>query len=152
MPSDELTKLIDSLVEQKTFGLDALGPIKDLRDRAAKQEALLRTSADEIRELKTQGYQKDGQIARLANEVKDWTQRLAEIENRERKIFELEKASAVAVAQSDIWSNAFHSIFKNTVVRETINRDIPLTRNYGGTGGDYVERHQARTVVDRDTE
>lgn len=153
MATDELTKLIDTLVEQKTFGLDALGPIKDLRDKAARQETALNNANNSILEYRRDMAAKDAEISRLQSDINDWSQRQAEMENRERKVFDLEKASAVAVAKSEVWGDAFHSIFKNTIVRETINRDVPLVRGYSSSGGgDVVERHQARTVVDRDTE
>lgn len=149
--TDELTKLIDNLVEQKTFGLDALGPIKDLRDRAAKQEAALKESSDRIGKLEALGYQKDNKIKLLESDVRDWAQRQAEIENRERKVFELEKASAVAVAQSGVWSDAFHTIFKNTITRESINRSSPIAVNSSG-GGSYVSNYETKENVVRETE
>lgn len=149
---DELTKVIDKLVEQKTFGLDALGAIKDLRDKAAKQEENLKDAKREIDERRGAEIRASNEVKRLTFVVNDWTQRQAELENRERKVFDLEKASAVAVAESKVWDRAFSSIFKNTIVREQINRDIPVTRNYGGSGGDVIERHNIKTVVDRETE
>lgn len=150
--TDELTKLIDNLVEQKTFGLDALGPIKDLRDKAATQESQLRASQREVQQNQNDLRARDVQIANLRAEVKDWTQRTAELENRERKVFDLEKASAVAMASSAVWSDAFHSIFKNTIVREGVQHSTPIATQLQGTGGSYVQNYETRQAVVRETE
>ena len=42
MSSYELTKAIDALVEKRTFSLDALEAIKQLRDKAEEQEVTLK--------------------------------------------------------------------------------------------------------------
>jgi hypothetical protein len=150
--ADDLTKFIDALVEKKTFGLEALGGVKELRDKAVRLEADLSRANQRIADFAQEVAAANRVIEHRDSDIRSWTQRQAELENRERKIFDLEKASAVAVAQSAVWDDAFHSIFRNSIVRETINRSVPLTRTYPGGSGDYVERHKSEETIERERE
>lgn len=149
---NQLSNLIDKMVQEKTFSLDALTAIQKLRESALEMErtiALLREDREAQRivgeELNRKLHEANLQLANIAIREKS-------VEEREAKIFALEKSEAVANAKSSTLDSMFDRIFRNTIVRETINRDVPLTRSYGNNAGDTVERHQVRTTVDTQKE
>jgi len=55
----------------------------------------------------------------------------AERRARSNDLAQSEKKVAVAEAQSVVWSDAFHTIFRNTVVRENTSRSVSLMHPQG---------------------
>lgn len=149
---DDLTKLIDTLVQQKTFSLDAVGSIKELRDKAADLETKLKKAEEYGKRRDMELQQNAATIGARDLQVKRWETREKELSEREAKVTDLEKSTAVAQAESHVMRDVFHTIFRNTIVRETTNRDVPVVRNYAGGSGDYVEHRIAKTEVARETE
>lgn len=126
MASEALTALIDDLIREKTFSLEAVDAIKALRDKAKALEDGLYVSRTDLEKER-------GKVTTLESEKSAWkaresavASRDAAVAEREKKITELEKSSAVAAAKSEIWSDAFHTIFKNTVVRRNVSSNVPL--------------------------
>lgn len=133
MSQTDLTNMINKLVEEKTFGLDALPAVQKLRDKATELEnansLLLKQLADSVSErtLLT------NKLTDTRSTITEWIQRNAELENRERKVTELEKNTAVAAAQSSVLSHVLDAMLKNTIIRESITKQVPVS-NTSGTG------------------
>lgn len=136
--SNDLLNAIDRLVEEKTFNLDALDAIKNLRNQAESLEE----RRDEL----------VGMCERYRSEIKGLTDRIAELEkqsasltstvamHKEREqeadeaIYAAEKHRAVAEAYKD----AMNIVFKPNAVRERVHQNIPVPMNYSNNGNGYT--------------
>ena len=127
----ELTILIDKLVTEKTFSLDALDAIKILRDKATAQDEF-------IAEMKQQAQQKHADFLavtkdrdRLFEAEATLAARAFKVSEREEKVTSLEKAAAVAEAKAAALGHCFDTVFRNTVFREMSNRAVANHSNGG---------------------
>lgn len=147
---DELTKAIDKLVEQKTFSLDAVGAIKDLRDKASSCETRLKSAEERIAAREMELRQRDSTIVARDAEIKKWADREAAIVAREAKMAELEQRAAVEWAKAQVWDSCFARLFGNRVVRETVTSSVPIEQSYSGGGGSFVSHHTKTDQVVRE--
>ena len=72
----------------------------------------------------------------LDHKVSEFTRRETAIQDREEAVWkreaamaDLEKRTAVAEAKADVRKEVFDTIFRNTIVRENINRSVSETVN-----------------------
>lgn len=137
----ELTDLVDRLVQERTFSLEAAGPIKDLRDKADALQKQVNSLRRELEEKKYEANRLEAKISGQKAEIEAWGKREADLRTREGRAADLEKALAVAEAKHQTVDLCFSRLFANRVVREHVQDSIPVVRNYGGSGGDCVERH-----------
>lgn len=149
MPMNDLTTMIENVVREKTFSLDAVQAIEEIRKKAAKLEADLETSRSE-----TKNY--GAQLSTAKAEIAEWSIRSSAIDardkavaEREKKITELEKTSAVAAAESSILRGVVDKVFANRTVRESILTDQPVA--YTASGSTYPSTHyqQKRDNIER---
>ncbi|SFT11580.1 hypothetical protein [Methylobacterium sp. yr668] len=122
----KLATAIDELVEKRTFGLDALGAIKGLRDKAIEQDA-------RIDELLARVEERDQVIGGLRHEkaqvqaaLDAMKAREAEMSAREAKTRDLELKEASATARATAYGEVFGTIFRNVTVRENAIRQLPF--------------------------
>lgn len=98
-PTEELLDQIDAIVKGKTFSLEAVGAVEQLRETAknantkivdleAKISCLAHDAAKHLKELETQGIQ-----------LTAWVKRESELLAREAKMVDLEKSEAKAIAR-----------------------------------------------------
>jgi len=108
----DLTTLIEKLVEEKTFSLDAVAAIQTIRQKAVdleKQLSQALTSADAYKDkLDAITFEHSRLIARENSVIE-----------REKKMVELEKAVAVSDAVRAAQKDMFDRMFANRVVRES---------------------------------
>lgn len=131
MSDNSLTTLINDLVEQKTFSLEALSSIKELRDKATilenQNEYLkdsIKSSEERIETLKQR--LRESEEAHIVASAKINT-----LKEREKKatesIYQAEKHKAVAEAYKD----AMTIVFKPNVVREAVAKNVPVSGPVG---------------------
>lgn len=145
--TDNLTAAIDELILGKTFSLDGVEAIKKLRDRAAVLDAQLATAQAQNSDLSKQLSNSREQVATLTANASAVTLREATVMVRESKITELEKSAAVSAAKSDVYSTVFNTIFRNTVVRESMTKQVAVPYSGGG-----ASMQQVNESMSRDTE
>lgn len=138
--TNDLTRAIDALVEQKTFSLDALEAIKALRDKAGELEKNAAAQATTITRLGEEVVEARRQNEAHLQRKGAIDKRETDVAARELKIGELEKSAAVTAAVSATWSACFDKLFANRIVRERLQTSVPIERQYPG-GGNYVEQH-----------
>lgn len=122
----KLMQQIAALIHEKTFTAEAIEGIKLLHEECKKLEANAFIQAERIDTL-----ERDKKAFMLAYdkaqvELKEFRDREGNLVNREARVTELEKTTAVASGKLEAFSDAFHTIFKNTVVRESITGSIPV--------------------------
>ncbi len=114
----ELLEALDKLVEEKTFSLDAIKKIDDVRSKADLLSS---------------------ELTVLRGELEKWVETHQERESvlveREGKITGLEKATAVSQAESALAIKMFETIFKPVTLRREIQRLVarPSDDGYSST-------------------
>lgn len=121
-----LTKAIDEIVNEKTFTVEAVDAIKNLRDRAEILERNLEAA-------EKKGDLQDKVITDLNKSVDIFKTREAELTKREREVTEreknmitLEKTTAVAEAKAGVWDECLKRLLGNRILRENFNKSIPV--------------------------
>lgn len=151
--ADDILKMIDKAVEEKTFSLEGLGAVQKIKEQAGilqKRVDQLDGDLEQSRrfnsELKTVISARDAEIAVLKG-------REDALKNREAKMFELEKATAVAEAVRLTFDTMFTRMFANRQYRENItdshSKAIPPA---AGSGNSYPTMHteSATRTVERE--
>lgn len=136
--SNELTTLIDKLVTEKTFSVDGVKAIEQLRQKAAAQEDKIGLLEIAAKELKRTYDMIEADRQRLRGKEDTFIKREAELVAREAKVAEHEKTAAVAVAKADAFMFALTTVFKPNTVRETIMKSTPMLQQYAGGGSNIT--------------
>jgi len=134
-----LVAAIDDLVEKKTFSLDALKAIQDLR---AKAEKSLETEAQNAAKITSQA----DNLSKLSAEINAWQSKDAALKaredavaKREAAITRLELETAVANAGMNVMRETVSMFLRNRVVREDIVSSTPVGVPGGGGGPGYIQ-------------
>ena len=143
--SNELTILIDKLVEDKTFSLEGVKAITQLKDKAILQEK-------KIEELES--YKKDAfiQILTIENDKKDLESKLRNIEEREKKVRDQEIAIEVIKTKLDMLNatkkdlfDLVGMIFKSPIIRENVIGNVPVSPGPNGQYPVTIPTNQSTT-------
>jgi len=121
-----LTSYIDKVVHEKTFSLEAVQAINDIKEHATTLEVNLKNRTNDLERRKWEINQHEAKIHSLETQVKDWQKREADLKAREVKITELEKDRAVAIAVQSNSMECMRMMLANRIVRENIQESIPL--------------------------
>jgi len=142
----ELIDLIDRMVVEKTFSLDALEVVKKLKEKAEKLESDLKSANAAATNWKQSLDARKAEVLQLQAEIAWWVKRENDLKSRELQITALEQK--VAVAEARYWTqNETVSMFlKLPSVRrnitETIGHVVPPS---GGLTYPTVYQAQDRT-------
>jgi len=125
MSTQNLLKMIDELVEKKTFSLDAIEAVKKMRDEAKQlADQVVKLEADgQLKEAKLQSY--SAEIIKLRSNESDVTQREGAVAKRELTVVELDKKTAVAEAVTVAVKECFGLVFRNLELRSTMFGQAP---------------------------
>jgi hypothetical protein len=120
----ELLELIGKLVEEKTFSLEGAKAIASLKSSVQANNAKLKEY-----EVKVDLYVKDNercraQVKALNDTIEEYKKREEEIKKRENYLSQQDLRMAVAEARSNVMDNVFQTIFKNTIIRENIQKKV----------------------------
>lgn len=141
---DELTKLIDQMVHEKTFSMEGVEAVKALRDQAValedQVENLLQDHENDKRDL--DGFK--AKVLRLEKEGSDLRSRESAVIEREKKMTELEKATAVANAKADTFKECVGLVFRNATLRREMFGQQPVADNSGFT----TSQPKSETVIE----
>jgi len=128
---DDISAIIEHMVQEKTLSLEAMTSIQLLKDRSSRADLEIERQRDVIK-------QRDATVSRLEGELETLKEPLTKLEQRERlvaerekKIHELEVQAAVAQAESRTFRHALGVVFAPNAVRESIQR---MTSSNGSNG------------------
>lgn len=143
--SEDIMKQIDSLVESKTFNLDALEGIKQIKDSLKDTLNSLHRLQDKELVLTRDLTLERSKNAEHVAEITGLKHQIAEMhkaaEDGKAARFESDKHKAVA----DAWQSAMAMVFKPNAVRETIQRNHSVwvpTNSGGGYAQSLVNQDQ----------
>lgn len=145
MASDELTKMIDNLVETKTFGLDAIDGVKALRDKAADLEKKLKAADTANVEARRNTLELEGINKTQTDRLVAWEKRLFDLTTREAKITDLEKTVAVETTRAATLDSCMSRMLANRSVRESFTSSVPLVTPPTYPGGPHNTTWQTET-------
>jgi len=120
--ANELTGMIEKLVTEKTFTMDALEAIQALKVKAGQLE-----TQNEKLDREVASYKKNAEIdtnlrLSMKSDLDAWKAREASIVARELKMFENEKSAAVATAVSAAYLTSMKIVFAPNTVRESVQK------------------------------
>lgn len=137
---DDLTKAIDKLLNEKTFTVEAVRGIEELRKRAADLHSQLARTQELQREY-------SDKYAIAAGENAILKARENAVAEREKKMTELEMKAAVESAKAQVWDQCFGRIFANRIVREHVNDSVPVLQTYSGGGSSIVRDYSSKDIT-----
>lgn len=142
--SSTLLTVIDDMVRDKTFSLEAVQAIHMLRGKAADMEAKLKDALDDQNRLEERIRQYDHRHQTDLAELATLRQQYNALKTREAAMFELEKRVAVAEAVASTMRENMALIFKPLQIRRGIFEGIVGDGTYGPNGQQnrgHVLRH-----------
>jgi len=150
--SNELLTAIDRLVEEKTFNLDALEAIKDLRNKAQSLEDSLAVVRERADKFKIENIELRAEAELLQGRIDQYEAQASMLRTRQQQadeaVFESEKHKAVAEAYKD----AMEIVFRPHAVRERVHQNIPVpfTTTSNGNGSTYVMNHTQSSDITKE--
>lgn len=129
---DELTKIIDTMVMEKTFSMEAVKAIQALRNKA---EEIENTNKDLVERV--QAAQKSAEIRRqtlkdLQADIDTWRARVDELTTREKAVTAIERDKATANARAETFKECFALVFRNMEVRREMIGTVPMNPSESG--------------------
>lgn len=142
----EIADLIDKLAQEKTFSLEGVKAIEELRVKSEGQRQRIEALEKELTTARAvlHDYEQKDSAAQIT--IQKLKEREESLKKREADIFKHEKDAAVANAQTVAFKEAMHIMFKPNTIRESVHRSVPIAREYTG-GGNYVEQHQSHEDI-----
>lgn len=140
----DLIKMIEKLVEEKTFSLEGAKAIAELKSLADLNESKLKEYETRINTYRREVEEYKAKIDRSTRTIEEYQKREKSIEDREKSMNEYNIRVAVAEARHGVLYDVFNTIFKNTIVREDIQKravtatpspyvgNPPITSSYDG--------------------
>lgn len=116
----ELTGMIDKLVTEKTFTMDALEAIQALKVKAEQLEAQNEKLTKDLTTAQANVKELTDKLSDAHSKNQEWNGREKAIVARELKMFENEKNAAVANAVSAAYRDALKTVFAPNVVRQSV--------------------------------
>jgi chromosome segregation ATPase len=132
--NSKLTAMIDQLVTEKTFTMDALQAIQEMKVKAEYLEAEHTKLERQLTDSKADRDSLSNQLTTAEGLLLGWKNREQELVKRELKVTEHEKRSAVAEAQASAYKDALKTVFAPNVVRQS----VATSRSYTNPNGQYI--------------
>lgn len=146
----DVSALIDELVADKTFSLDALDRVKAIKDANDKLVAELEDSRDTLARMNEYTAELVREKVSLNTTIDDLRAELVGLretaDKGQKAIYEADKERAVAFA----YKSAMEIVFRPNAVRETVARNVSVAVP-NGSGSGYVGQYpESGTVVRED--
>jgi septal ring factor EnvC (AmiA/AmiB activator) len=147
--SSDLIRAIDRLVEEKTFNLDALEAIKELRDKAAALEDQVDDLIKRTDRLRGEVREHEKSISEKNDRIEKQNTKILELEAREKQAFEAIYKAEMHSAVAEAYKDALRTVFRPHSVRETIARSFPIATTYANGNGGHTQTVQSYDQTDR---
>ena len=144
----QLMDIVDSMITEGTFGLEALEGIKRIKDEASKAQETITTLEGQVASLDKALKQSNEIVLKQSSVIETLTNKVNEqygiVENGQKAIYEAEKEKAVSAAYIHI----METIFKPHTVRQAIHKNVAIPID-GGTNypGHVVQHPESGTIV-----
>jgi hypothetical protein len=135
---NDLLTMIDELVTKNTLSLEGVKVIEELRKKADLQARMIEQLQADNSRCHAEKLQAQNLVSARSNELDAARTIIKAMTEREGTVVNLEKAKAVAEAESKVWDKAFDRVFRVPTVRETITSSVPIEV----TAYSYMNGHQ----------
>lgn len=146
---NDILKQIDQLVADKTFSLDALEGVKNIRDALikaeAKNEQLQKECDDHIKELTRLRTKIEEQQKSISDMTAEIVMMKSTVAAGQEALYNAQKHEAVAQA----WKEAMQTVFKPNMIRESVSRSIPVAVQ-SGPSNSYVQNYSDSSNIIRE--
>jgi site-specific recombinase len=127
---------VERMVQERTLSLEAVKGLDELRVRMKQAqvtieqlEEKLASKGEVVNARNAEITRLKGDIERLEKEVTVWETREADIKRREGLVFQHEKQSAVSAAEAGAYKYALETVFRPSIMRETVQRNSNRSEN-----------------------
>jgi vacuolar-type H+-ATPase subunit I/STV1 len=127
MSMEQVHAALGDIVNSATFTPEALKRMNDALARVQELEKRTVYLEQENKQLRNERAAAEAKYNSQVNRKNELETREAAVAKREAAMVELEKRMAVAEAKESVRKEVFDTIFKNTIVRESINRNVSET-------------------------
>jgi chromosome segregation ATPase len=143
----ELTDLIEKVVADKTFSLDAMKAVEDLKTRFAKAEADRDRHKEELTVKAKQISSLENDLSIQNAKIKAAEAEIAALKAEQDKAKASISDAALQAAVAAAYKDALHTIFKPNAVRETIHRSTPVSVQPSQQCSGYVQNYMSTEDV-----
>ena len=149
---EDLNKVLDKVIEERTFSLEAVEAIKRLREELDVTKVKLTELNLDYESLKSDFNSLEQFKEQSDSEIKGWSNRFKELKEREKRITDLEKSEAVASVSYDVASRFLDALLKNTVFREQTQKTLATPVKGGSGSGGYTQLDNVTETTQKETE
>lgn len=150
--SNTLTEMIDQLVLEKTVSLEALNSINALKQQAILLEGQLKAADEKDERSRKQIGELAGLSAERAEQISQLNEKIKQLENVLGQAHKTELEGKEAKAELKGFTSAMQMVFKPSVVRETIQKTVPVGVPGGHGAPGWVSKEQETGTVERSAE
>jgi hypothetical protein len=154
--SNDLLKQIDELVASKTFNLDALDGIKQIKDSHKDTLNSLAREQDNVLRLTRDLTMEKSKCDKHEAEISTLKATIDLLRGGELKAKEAVWEKLIAEASANAYKDALYTVFKPSAVRESIQRQVarPVEGHPGGNGysptGGYLSTGQETEIITKE--
>lgn len=155
MANEDLKKLIDDLVLEKSLSFDVMDQVRKIKeqsDNLITENSALKAQVDSNSKSI---IEKDNKIAELNVTIDDWKKRESSLFTRETIVLDVEHKNQIEQLKATHANETLIQVkevigmvFKNTVLRESVNRSVsvPIESNhYLSQGNDTEHKETEKT-------
>lgn len=121
---EELLNIIQKLVEEKTFSIEGVKAIEQLRRQLESNETELKGCKDRINNYVIRSEEAAARELVLKRKTEEYEKREKDIEAKEKNHAHMDQKVAVAEVKAYTLENVMQLLFKNTIVREHVQRSV----------------------------
>lgn len=149
---NEIDKLIQEDVQNRTFSLEAIEAIKTMRDEVDTKDETIKSLNTTVKHLNSQLDKKDKEIYMNNSSIKGLTDKVAGFDKREKEHAKLDKDLAVAEATKTLAVDMAMGLVRNTTYKKTMfgngPTDAPTTDQYGNQQHGCSSVNEETTVTE----
>lgn len=144
----ELYRQLDSIVEEKTFSLEAVNAIKKMREEYKGSLNKNVMNENTIKEYLLSNENMSKRVKLLEIDIAEWNKRENGLKMREESMATLEKSWACEQVRAGAYKEMFDRLFGNTIVRESVQKNVsqrsmePMPGYQASYPGAYVPTHE----------
>lgn len=144
----DIIEIVDKLIQEKTFSLDALSAIEELKEKAAELGNSLSEAQDACNQYDSDLTKSESHLASASLDIEHWEKRESELKEREANVFLNERAKAVAQARAEVFDHCFKTVFANVTIRRNISRQVAVPYSDSGMAPAMTSEYDDETTTE----
>ncbi|QRE00166.1 hypothetical protein [Burkholderia phage BCSR5] len=120
--TQNILKVVDDLVLQKTLTVEAAEGLVKLRERVKSLEAANESLKASLTESQRENADYKGRLDRTIADLRVLQEKESSVREREAKVTELERKAAVAQAEASAYLTSMKIVFAPNIVRESVQK------------------------------